>query len=420
MANNEKRIYMKNRIYLDYAATTPVDDRVAKAMSAFYSETFGNASSVHSFGREAAKVVDAAREKVAKFLNAQFGEIIVTSGATEANNLAILGLLKKFKERRPGIRYHLITSAIEHSSVLETFEYIKKEDLADVTILPVNASGIISVESVSSAIRPTTVLISIMYANNDIGTIQPIREIGKLVKKVNEEREKAVMISKSDKAKTVSDFGPFEKLYFHADAVQAGNYLNMNVLQLHVDMLTISAHKLYGPKGVGALYLRSGTPLENILFGGDQELSLRPGTTNVAGIVGLAEACSILTDKFKEAEAVRLQDLRFKILDKLKTVIPNLKINGDLENRLPNNLNVTIPDCSGETILYLLDQEGIAVSTGSACASGGVEPSHVLLAIGKNKEEAKSSIRITMGRQTEQSDFEVIIQSLAKAVKSLI
>jgi len=391
------------KVYLDYAATTPVDPKVVKIMNAYHSDIFGNAASLHSFGRDSAKALDEAREKVAKFLSCDFHEVIFTGGATEANNLAILGLIKKFVLKDVGKKFHVITSAIEHSSVLETFKHIEEVGLAEVTILPVDSSGIISVESVQSAIRANTILISIMYANNEIGTIQPIREIGKLVKKVNEERPE----------------GPFQKLYFHTDAVQAGNYLNMNVLQLHVDLLTISGHKLYGPKGVGALYVRSGTPLENITYGGDQELSLRPGTHNIPAIVGFGEACALLTQEFKDKEVSRLTELRNDFINDLKKDFRNATLNGDLENRLPNNINISIPGISGETLLYLLDQQGIAVSTGSACASGGVEPSHVLLALGKSATEAKSSLRLTLGRKTTSRELKYVREVLKGAIKTL-
>lgn len=399
-----------NKVYLDYAATTPLDGRVLEKMNKFQSEIFGNPSSVHSFGREAAKALDKAREDVAKFLNADFHEIIFTSGATEANNLAIMGLIKKFVLKHQGQKkFHVITSAIEHSSVREAFKHMNEMGMAELTVIPVDESGIVNPDDVKEAIKENTILVSIMMVNNEIGTIQPIRKIGKIIQKLNEREDRSVHIKQSTGDKDAK-FTVYDKIYFHTDAVQAANYLQIDVLNLHVDLLTISGHKIYGPKGVGALYVKTGTPVAEILYGGDQENSLRPGTHNLPAIVGLAEACNLITPELREQEANRISDLRNYLLSKLQKEIPGLVVNGNLEDRVPNNLNISILGKSGEMMLLNLDGKGIAVSTGSACASAAMEPSHVLTAMNLAEERVNSALRITFGRHTKKEDLDFFVE----------
>jgi cysteine desulfurase len=397
----------KRKIYLDYAATTPVDEAVFEAMKPYFCEKYGNASSAHFFGREARRAVEGSRQQVADFLGCEPKKIIFTSCATESNNLAIKGLVKKIKEtlrQAQGIKDfkpHIITTNIEHHCVLHTCESLEKDGLAEVTYLPVNQEGIVEVESVEKAIKDNTILVSVMYANNEIGTIQPIQEIGKVIKKINESKVQNLI----------------SKIYFHVDAVQAINYLDCSVEKLGVDLLSLSAHKFYGPKGVGALYVRKGTPIARIQDGGEQEFKLRAGTLNVSGIVGLGEAISRI--KNQESRIKKILELRDKLVDGVLEKIPNSKLNGSREKRLPNNANFSFPGAEGEAILLALDMEGVAVSTGSACASENLNPSHVLTALGLGPEEAHSSIRMTLGKYTTESDVDYVLEILPKGVERL-
>ncbi|HLF19582.1 MAG TPA: cysteine desulfurase family protein [Bacteroidota bacterium] len=412
-----------SRLYLDYAATTPIDHRVAESMAPFYFDEFGNASSVHQYGRDAAKAIDQARVTIAKFLNAQFHEIIFTSGATEGNNLAIQGLVRKFRLKYTDRKLHIVTTSIEHSSVLQTCRDLESFGLASVTYVNPEPNGIVLCEKILNAITDETVLVSVMMANNEVGTIQPIREIGKGIERINEQRIKAKTLG-TDSSDMVlgktSSVGSYDKVYFHTDAVQAGNYVPLNVLHLHVDLLTLSAHKIYGPKGVGSLYVKSGTPLVHIMGGGDQEYSLRPGTYNVPAIVGMGEACGLIERAFGH-EGERLSKLRDLLIVELKKSIPRVRVNGDLVSRLPNNFNFAIPGLTGESLMLRLDQEGFAVSTGSACSSGAVEVSHVLKAMGQSDREAGEAIRVTLGRSTtevEVLDFLKKLEYLSRVLKS--
>ena len=337
----------KRKIYLDYAATTPVDEAVFEAMKPYFCEKYGNASSAHFFGREARRAVEGSRQQVADFLGCEPKKIIFTSCATESNNLAIKGLVKKIKEtlrQAQGIKDfkpHIITTNIEHHFVLHTCESLEKDGLAEVTYLPVNQEGIVEVESVEKAIKDNTILVSVMYANNEIGTIQPIQEIGKVIKKINESKVQNLI----------------SKIYFHVDAVQAINYLDCSVEKLGVDLLSLSAHKFYGPKGVGALYIKKGTPIARIQDGGEQEFKLRAGTLNVPGIVGLGHAISQLTDNSKQETAEKILKLKNKLVDEVLKSVPNAKLNGAREKRLPNNANFSFPGAEGEAILLALDME---------------------------------------------------------------
>ncbi len=395
------------RIYLDYSATTPIDKDVLKAMQPYLAAEFGNASSLHTFGQKARAGVEKAREQIAKFLGCESKEIFFTSGATESNNLAILGLTKRLRNLDPKRKLHLITSSIEHPAVLDVCRELEKEGLA-VTYLPVTKNGLVRPQDVKKAFRPETFLVSIMYVNNEIGTIQPIREIGKIIK---EERKR-----KCGKTEACLPGAP---LYFHTDAVQAANYCDCRVDWLGVDMLSLSAHKIYGPKGVGALYVRSGAPLLPLQYGGHQERGLRSGTENVAGIVGFGKAVELLKSKETEKIKRKIKKLRDKLIKGVLQKIPGTIVNGDLKQRIPSNANFCFKNAEGESILLMLDMEGIAASTGSACASGSLEPSHVLLALGVKPELAHGSLRITLGKFTAEEEIDYFLKILPGIINNL-
>ncbi len=403
---------MKRR-YFDYAATTPLDTNVARAIRRVQRKV-GNASSVHSFGRAAAQQLDAAREVVARFLEADFHDILFTSGATEANNIAIAGLIERFANKRPALVPHVITSTIEHSSVRETIAHLEREGRIEVTWVDVDADGLVAVQDIKAALRDTTVLVSVMYANNEIGTIQPIRKIGKMVAKANAAREREIMQRKTMGERDLS-FGAFEKIYFHTDAVQAAAFLDMSVLRLHVDMLSFSAHKIYGPQGVGVLYVKAGTPLTALMHGRGQELSVRPGTYNLAGIVGCARACEVVMRR-RDADVRRLTRLRDTLRELLTREFPDAVLNGSVEERLCNNLNISFLGHEQEVLVHQLDARGIAVSAGSACASGAVEVSHVMRALTDDAARSMSALRITMGRQTTMRDVRACVTALRQIV----
>jgi len=387
----------KNRIYLDYAATTPVDPEVFEAMKPYFGDDFGNPSSAHQFGQKARQGLDKARAQVAEFFGCKPEEIIFTSGATESNNLAIKGVIYKIQNSKFKIQSlpHVITSQIEHHCVLDTCKNLEETGFAQVTYLPVNKEGLVEIEALEKVIKENTVLVSIMYANNEIGTVQPIEEIGKLIKKLNQLRQ--------------------QKIYFHTDAVQAINYLNCKVDALQVDLLSMSAHKFYGPKGVGALYIRKGTPVKKIQDGGAHEYDLRAGTYNIGGIVGLGKAITMINSQ----TAQRIKKLRDKIVEEVLKLIPNSKLNGSRQHRLQNNANFSFPGAEGESIMMALDQERIAVSTGSACASENLQPSHVLTALGLKPEESHTSIRVTLGKYTKEEEIDRFLEVLPKVVERL-
>ena len=392
-----------NRIYLDNAATTQVDKEALKAMEPYFIDVFGNASSLHSFGQEASKAVEFAREKIARFLNCSAQEIIFTSGATEANNLAILGTV--FANGYPGKKIHIITSAIEHPAVLETCEYLEKNGVEVDYIKPDN-SGVINLNDIKNKIKNNTKLISIMYANNEIGSIQPIEEIGELVRKVNAKRQE-------DPSPAKAGSGQAGKIIFHTDATQATNYLNMDVEKLGVDLLSFSGHKIYGPKGIGVLFVKKGIKIRKIQHGGHHENNLRPGTLNTPGIVGLAKAVELIDIR----NNINIENLCNYTLELIQERIKNIKLNGSLENRLPNNLNINIIGVEGEALLLGLDMEGIAVSTGSACSSNSLKASHVLSAIGVSAEESHGALRITLGKNNTRAEIEYFVEKLEKIVK---
>jgi len=387
-----------SRIYLDYAATTPTDEAVFEVMKPYFSEKYGNASSVHQFGQEAAAAVVRARHQVAEFLNCQPNEIIFTSGATEGNNTIIKGIgASRFLAKKVGGKLHLIVSAIEHECVLAAAEFLVKQEIAEVTFLPVDKDGVVDVSELEKNLKPNTVLVSVMYANNEIGAIQPIAQISELLKRINQGRE--------------------NKILFHTDAVQAINYLDCDVQKLGVDFLTLSGHKFYGPKGVGVLYVRSGAKFDKFMHGGQQEFHQRSGTHNTPGIVGLGEAISLVKKKAAENEEIR--KLRDKLIKGIGQKISHAFLNGPMDNRLPNNVNFRFEGVEGEAILISLDLEGIAVSTGSACASKSLEPSYVLLALGLSHLDAHSAIRFSLGRYTTEAEVDRVLEVLPSIIERL-
>jgi len=354
-------------------------------MLPYFSERFGNASSLHSFGLEAKEALEASREKVAVLLGAKPEEIIFTSGGTESDNLALKGIA--YRNQAKG--KHILTTSIEHPAVLETCRKLQKEGF-EVTYLPVTGDGLVDPAVLESAIRPDTILISVMHANNEVGTIQPLQEIGRLAA----ERD----------------------IYFHTDAVQSVGKISTDVNTLGVDLLSLSAHKLYGPKGTGALYIRKGTRLESIIQGGGHERALRSGTENIAGIVGLGRAAD-LAGEIMAAEARRLTGLRDRLAELVLETVKDAWINGSMAKRLPGNLNFAFKYVEGESLLLFLDSRGIAVSTGSACSSHKLEPSHVLLALGLKPEDCHGSLRITMGRSNTEGDADYVAEGIAAAVE---
>ncbi|KKP66759.1 MAG: Cysteine desulfurase [Candidatus Moranbacteria bacterium GW2011_GWE1_35_17] len=388
---------MQKKIYLDYAATTPVDKETLEKMMPYFSNDFGNPSSVHNMGQTANAAIDETRNKVAKILNSKQSEIIFTSGATESNNLAIRGTLSHYcaKNGKNAPKPHFITSTIEHHCVLETIESLEKAELIEATFLPVDSEGLIDLEKLKSSIRDNTLLISIMYVNNEIGTIQPIVEIGNLIKELNSNRK--------------------NKIIFHSDAVQALNYLDCDTKKLGVDMLSFSAHKFYGPKGAGALYIKKGTPFKSIQTGGVQEFKLRAGTQNVPAIVGLG----IAVDEIKNNNALEIKKLRDYLIERVLKEIPASYLNGHREKRSPNNANFRFDNIEGEGLLLSLDMEGICASTGSACSSGSLDPSHVLLALGLRHEQAHGSLRLTLGKHTTREEIDFTIEKIKEIVARL-
>ena len=369
---------------MDHAATTPVDEEVLKAMQEFFSKKFGNASSLHSWGREAREALEESREKVAKLINADANEIVFTGSGTESDNLAIKGIAYKHRKG------HVITSKIEHPAVLETCKYLEKKGF-DVTYLPVDKYGLVDPKQVEEAIRDDTILISIMHANNEIGTIEPIEEIGKIAKK--------------------------HGIPFHTDAVQSVGKIEVDVKKLNVDLLSMSSHKIYGPKGVGALFVKHGTKIEPILHGGGHEHGLRSSTENIAGIVGFAKACELAKKRLHE-DAEKMKKLRDKII-KETLKIEESYLTGHPEKRLPNNASFYFKGIEGESLVLMLDAKGIATSTGSACSSKKLQASHVLLAIGIKPEDAHGSLRVTLGRENSEEEIDYFLEVLPQVVEEL-
>lgn len=374
-------------IYLDHAATTPTRPEVVEAMMPYFTEHFGNASSIYRIGRDNRKAVDAARADVARVLGAEQTEIFFTGSGSEADNWAVKGAASA----RSAKGRHLITSAIEHPAVLEVFEWLAKNGY-EVTYLPVDADGLVSPQSLRAAMRPDTTLVSIMMANNEIGTIQPIAEL----------------------AAIAHEGGAL----FHTDAVQAAGNIRVHVRELGVDLLTISAHKFYGPKGIGALYVRKGVRIDPLLHGGHQERGRRAGTENVPGIVGMARALTLAGEELAAHDA-HLRRLRDMALEEIMARVPHVKLNGHRTQRLPGNLNLSFRFIEGESLLLMLDMKGIAASSGSACTSGSLDPSHVLLAIGLPHEIAHGSLRLSFGVVNTEADVRVLVDELVVIVERL-
>lgn len=374
-------------VYLDYSATTPIKPEVLEAMMPFLTQQYGNPSSLHSFGRESRKAIDHARDQIASSLNAAPDEVFFTGGGSEADNWAIKGTAYALRSKGR----HIITTAVEHHAVLHTCEYLEKEGF-QVTYLPVDEHGLISLEDLKNAIKSDTILISVMYANNEIGTIQPIEEVGRIARE--------------------------HKILFHTDAVQAYGHITIDTKNLPVDMISISAHKLYGPKGVGALYLRKGVRIHNLVHGGGQEKKKRAGTENIAGIVGFGKAAALAYEDIKTHNK-RLTSLRDNLKNRLLESIPYTRLNGHAEKRLCNNVNLSFEFIEGESMLLSLDMVGIGASSGSACTSGSLDPSHVLLAIGLSHEIAHGSLRLTLGDMTTQEEIDYVVEQLPPIVQRL-
>ena len=401
---------MKKQIYLDYAASTPVDKKVLEAMMPYLRRHYGNPSSTHSFGQKTRAAIEQAREQVAKFLHCKADEVIFTSGATEANNLAIRGIARNFQfpisnfQSSPNDqnfkKIHIVTTAIEHESVLEPCRTLEKEGTTEVTYVKPQKDGIVLAQDIKNAIKPNTILVSVMYANSEIGMIQPVQEIGAAI---------------ADLKRNTKQNYPV----YHIDAVQAANFLDCNVNSLQVDLLTLSGHKIYGPKGVGVLYKRERIPLGTLVQGGGQEMGLRSGTENVAAIVGMGVAAEGLENPRMMVTNIKVRQLRDKLIRAVLRKISHSELSGSLERRLANNAHFRFQGVEGRDIVIALDQKGIAVSTGSACSEKTQEPSHVLLALGLEKKDALSAVRITLGKQTKPEEIEKVIKALVQTVAQL-
>ncbi len=388
----------KKRIYLDYSATTPMDPRVIDVMCDFMGKKFGNPSSLHSFGRDARREVEKARSKCIDFIGADNpSEIIFNSGGTESDNLVLEGIINGTKEKIP----HIITTSIEHKAVLEKLKDLEGQGLVKATYLRVDKYGQISIDTLKKEIKENTVLVSIMYANNEIGTVQPIREVGKFLEKLNKKRKKEGM----------------PRIYLHTDAVQAFAYLPCNVKYLHVDLMSISSHKIYGPKGVGFLYVKENTPLKHNIVGGAQEFKKRAGTENTTSIIGLSKAIELLEFEQKEDDK-KIKNLRNKLIEGVAK-IPNVYLTGHPKERLPNLASFIFQGIEGESILINLDLEGVAVSTGSACTSGTLAMSHVLSACEYNPQEAQGNIRFSLGRFTTEEEINRVLEVLPSIISKL-
>ena len=375
------------RVYMDYAATTPVDPRVVKAMLPYFTKKFGNTMSLHSFGQEAKEALEESRIKVAKLMKANPTEVIFISSATESNNTVLKGIA--FANKHKG--KHIIVSKIEHHCILDSAKWLEKQGF-EVTYLKVDKYGLIDLNELENSIRKDTILVSIMHANNEIGTIEPIKEIGKIC------RERGV--------------------YFHTDAAQSFGKIPIDVKKMNIDLMTVSAHKMYGPKGVAGLYIREGVKIEPLLHGGGHEFGLRSSTVNVAGIVGFATACEIQRKEMKK-EAERLTKLRDRLIKGVLNSIEDSHLNGHPTKRLPNNTNFYFDFIEGESLVMLLDKYGIAASTGSACSSESLEPSHVLLAIGLKPWQAHGSLRLTLGKWSKREEIKYVLEVLPKVVEKL-
>jgi cysteine desulfurase len=397
-----------NRVYLDFNATTPVEPAVLDAMLPYFSENFANASSIHTPGQRTRSAVETAREQVAALIGARPQEIVFTSGGTESDNHAIFGVVASAVEQpvqavpktlagsasisgSPARQPHIITTAIEHEAVLNACQALEKKETA-VSYLEVDGEGLIDLEELQAAIRPETILITVMHANNELGVIQPLEEIGRIAQEFD--------------------------IYFHTDAVQSTGKIPVDVNALQLDLLSLSGHKIYAPKGIGALYVRGGTRIQQLLYGGHHQRGFRPGTENVAGIVGLGKAAEIARESLS-ADSCRVSNLRDQLERGLLQTIPQTHVNAGNAPRTPNTTNILFPGIEGEALLIALDLQGLAVSTGAACSSGAVEPSHVLTAIGLAAEDARASLRFSLGRHTTAADIEFALRVVPAAVAQL-
>jgi cysteine desulfurase len=374
------------KVYMDNSATTPVREEVLEAITPYFTDIFGNPSSLHAFGREVRKAIDEARDKTAAAIGANPQEIIFTSGGTEADNLAIRGVARAMQQKGN----HIITTAVEHHAVLDTCLALKEEGF-DITVLPVDEYGMVSVQDVEKAITDKTILITVMMANNEVGTVQPIAEIGKLA------------CSRG--------------VTFHTDAVQAIGSLPVNVDDLQCDLLSMSAHKFYGPKGIGALYMRKGTKIKVFSFGGSQERKMRPGTENVPGVVGLGRAIELAVGDLDE-KAKRVSGLRDRLINGIMQ-IEHVRLNGHPTQRLPGNANVSVQFVEGESLILSLDLKGIAVSSGSACTSGSLDPSHVLMAMGLDHQTAHGSLRFSLGYRNTEEEVDYVLEAIPEIIARL-
>jgi cysteine desulfurase len=384
---------VEGTVYLDHAGTTPLDSKVLEAMIPYFSQHFGNPSSLHSVGQEARYALDEARERVAGVLNCRPREVVFTGGGTESDNAAIHGVATALHETGN----HIVTSSVEHHAVLHACQYLESQGF-EVTYLPVDADGMVQPEAVYNAINERTTLVTIMYGNNEIGTINPISEIAKAIKKRAEELSRTII--------------------FHTDAVQAAGYLSLDVAELGVDLLSLSGHKFHGPKGTGVLYIKRGTPYLPLIHGGGQERERRSGTENIPGIIGLSLALDA-ANAAREETGQHCSALRDRIIESVLEQITGSRLNGHATQRLPNNANFSFTGVEGEPILLGLDMAGIAASSGSACSSGSLEPSHVLLALGQSAEIARGSLRLTLGRDNTEEEVEYLLEVLVDLVQRL-
>jgi cysteine desulfurase len=400
----------KKNIYLDHAATTPLDDLVLKKMSPYFKKDYGNAASSHFFGQKANLAVEEARKKISQTLKIEPDEVIFTGSATESNNLTIKGVYRgviesvDFKNSKAK-KLHFISTNIEHHCVLDSMEALNKEysQSIEIDFIKVNKKGLVEINKLKNLIKDNTVLVSIGYVNNEIGTLQPIQKIGELIKKIKAKRQK--------------EDNPLP-IYFYSDAVQAFQYYDCDMQKLNLDLLTLSAHKIYGPKGVGLLAKQRKVKLKPIIHGGGQEFNLRSGTLNVPGIVGIGEAVN-LANKNRKKNYDKIIKLRDYFIEKILKEIPETKLNGSKKFRSPNNINISFKGIEGESLLLMLDNEGIAVSTGSACSSSSLSASHVQLAINNSHLQAHSSIRFTLGKDNTKQDLNYTVKALVKITKNL-